>query len=239
MLYESNMPHYNIDSGPLCIDLDVPMYRQTILGTCGPTSLIMVMSYIENVPYSTELEFEIWREAAFLPARLTTAIGLALAATNRGYKALVLREETTRSIIELDTDSLLHESLGGKINIEKAFKISYKLQKDKLMKTGNSREIQKKIDIQDVKTCLKLKISPIILIDPTRISKEKLSHWVVIKGIDTERNTLRVNDPRGEINEISFELFDKVTAVGKKDSQSLLIFKNIPFSEVLNSITEK
>src|SRR5262245_16023483 len=74
----------------------VPHYAQTTDFTCGPSSLIMSMAALDpRVKRSRALELQLWREAntIFMGASGghggCGALGLALAAHRRGFKAEV------------------------------------------------------------------------------------------------------------------------------------------------------
>ena len=221
----------------MAVKLKIPKIRQTTLGTCGPTSLIMVMSYLNDVAYSPKLEFELWRDAIFLPTRLTTAVGLAIAALKRGYNLIVFRENPFCILPKLDDKFLEYESLGGRIDINKTTDINYEIQKLELLKYPSRYiEINRKIKIEDIEKCLKIKIPPLVLINTDKLSriKDNLTHWVVVSGIDNLKGVIYINDPEDKIEEIPICSFDDVTTINDSCSQALIIFK-----DELNKIKNK
>ncbi|WP_084299069.1 peptidase C39 family protein [Bradyrhizobium sp. WSM1743] len=69
---------------------NVPLYRQKRKFTCGPSSLMMVMSALDERYQPNETaELEIWREATTIHGGCGP-VGLALALKRRGFASLVV-----------------------------------------------------------------------------------------------------------------------------------------------------
>lgn len=158
--------------------IKVPYYSQTTEFTCGPASLMMVMTALEpKRVMSQSLELDLWREA-------TTIFmlsghggcgprGLALAAWRRGFAVNIHINRRD----ELFLDSVRTEKKKAIIKI---------VHKDFTEKLKNAKITvsHTPVTLKQIKEKMKAGIVPLILISSYQITQTKTPHWVVISGLD-------------------------------------------------------
>ena len=209
------------------IILNVPKMKQSTMGTCGSISLLMVMSYLGHIQSTSSLEFKIWRESALFPMRMSNVEGLAIISLKEGYNVIMFKESSKFIIPRLNKDFINYESLGGRVDLERACYFTYSQQRETLKEYSRRwKEINRKICIEDVKKLLKLGLPIIVLINTKDLYNEDMLHWVVVKGIDCMTKKIYINDPLDRVNEVNFDLFEKITKIDSKYSQAIVIFKN-------------
>ncbi len=165
----------------------IPWYQQRTSFSCGPASLMMAMAGLDQeYKISLDDELEIWREATTI--FMTSGhggchpLGLALAATNRGFVAKVwinqqiplfvdgVRSEEKKQIIEV-----VHHTFVRQCH-EAGIRVKYE-----------------NIDQATLIDASKNGSVPVVLISTYRMDRKKAAHWVVISGFDDR--CLYVHDP--------------------------------------------
>lgn len=156
----------------------IPWYQQQTEFTCGPAALMMAMAGL-NPDYKIELsdELEIWREATTI--FMTSGhggchpLGLALAATKRGFKAEVwisqtqplfvegVRSDKKKQIIEHVHNDFVSQAATAKITVN-----------------------YQNIDQLTLSEACSRGAVPIVLISTYRLDRKKSPHWVAISGHD-------------------------------------------------------
>ncbi|MDZ7750329.1 MAG: peptidase C39 family protein [Gammaproteobacteria bacterium] len=165
----------------------VPFYRQTLEFTCGPAALMMAMKHLRpETGLSRHLELRLWREATTI--FMTSGhggcgpFGLALAAARRGFGAQVhvsgdgvhfiasVRDPEKKEVIRLVQEDmqLELEDLGVPIT------------------TGA-------LTVEDMEHRFHAGGIPIVLISSWAIYQERMPHWVLVTGFDS--NFVYVHDP--------------------------------------------
>ena len=165
----------------------IPWYQQSTHFTCGPAALMMAMAGL-NRDYKSGLseELALWREATTI--FMTSGhggchpLGLALAASKRGYSAEVwinqrqplfvdgVRNEAKKTIIETVHNDYVEQSQAAGINI-----YYENIDQETLIAACDSGAV------------------PIVLISTYRMDRKKAPHWVAISGYDDQ--CFYVHDP--------------------------------------------
>lgn len=180
--YEDHSPALRMEK-PLARHLDealsrVPYYQQSTDFTCGPASLLMAMSALdETITPDRRQELQLWRESTSI--FMTTGhggcgpLGMALAAHRRGFKVEVwlsdaeamfldsVRNEEKKAVIQL-----VHEDFSAQA------------------KAANIKVNYQPLTFEEIRQQLADGGIPIVLISSAKIYKERFPHWVVITGID-------------------------------------------------------
>lgn len=171
---------------------DMPWYRQTTEFTCGPASLMMAMrAQDKGYRFNREEELRLWREATTI--YMTSGhggchpLGLALAATQRGFNAEVwishrqplfvdsVRNEEKRAVIET-----VHRDF-----VRAARQSGIAMHYDELSQA-------------DLEQALKSGGIPVVLISTWQMDRKRAPHWVVICAIDEQFIYLHDPDPDEE-----------------------------------------
>ncbi len=172
---------------PQKLERRVPWYRQTTEFTCGPASLLMAMSSLEEQRKPEQMEeLAIWREATTI--FMTSGhggchpLGLALAARRRGFTAEVIinkrgplfiegvRREKKKDIITKVDRRFLEEALEAGVDIRYS-----------------------DVTQQQLENWLHEGRAVLVLISTYRLDGKKTPHWVCLTGLD--EHCLYVHDP--------------------------------------------
>lgn len=208
--------------------LRVPHYAQTTDFTCGPSSLIMSMKALDpSIPADRALELQLWRESNTIFMGPTgghggcSALGLALAAHRRGFKAEVhvshrgvLLASRTRSRERAEVMRELHER---DLAEAKAAGIPIRYH-------GMS--------IADLEKALGGGALPILLNGMDHLHDDPTAHWFVVTKVD--KRNVYVNDPWVSVKKgksardmtavpIPRVAFDEVTTYGKKRERAAVL----------------
>ncbi len=205
---------------------NIPYYSQKTDFTCGPASLLMLMSALDKkVKMDITEELSIWREATtiFMTAGHGGCgpRGLAIAAFNRGYRSAIILNKT---------EPLFMEGLRTK-------------KKKEIIKVVHSNFVDtiKKLKIpvvykdwvwKDIDTKIKNGYLALILISSYKITKTKAPHWVALSGIDS--NHIYLHDPdlhkgKSIIDNCHIPVekkeFSKMAKFGKSQLQAVVFIK--------------
>jgi len=178
----------------LSIDLDVPYFKQAMIGSCGPACLLMVMKHHRpNLKFDRVSEFKVWMFAQLFPFGMTDAFGLAGFAAGRQFKASVIKEDIK---FELFFNYGRFTWLFTNILVP-SFRFNYERIKSKAIKKGVKYHY-KEIDIETIKYYVKKKIPTIVMVDQTGYISDKdypdgVLHWVVVTGFNSDK--AKINDP--------------------------------------------
>jgi hypothetical protein len=175
-------------------NLDVPYFKQTVIGSCGPAALLMVLKYHRpETDMNRVLEFRAWRYASLFPFGMTDAPGLAGFAAKRGLKALVLKEEPGFELY-FDYGSLRRLFTAAMLPI---LRFNYhRIRRDALRRGVEER--YGKISINSVEEFVRVGKPPIVMVDQTGYApddnwQDGVLHWIVVTGFDAKN--IRINDP--------------------------------------------
>lgn len=204
-----------------------PWFQQTTEFTCGPAALLMAMASLEkSTQMSQELELDIWREATTI--FMTSGhggchpVGLALAATQRGFRADVFVNLKGPLFIE------------GVRNPKKKviMEVVDKQFREKAKKTGIKIK-HKDVTQTDITAWINKGYSILILISTYRIDGKKSPHWVTLTGMDDD--CLYVHDPYPEVGKqnafdcqympIARNEFAKMSAFGKEKLRTCVVIR--------------
>ncbi len=176
------------------IELDVPYFKQTVIGSCGPASLMMVLKHHRpEIKISRTLEFRAWMYSQLFPLGMTDAFGLAGFAATRRLEALVIKEQRGFDI------SFNYGYIGWLFNVFMlpVLKFNYDRIRTNALNRG-VKEFYEKVDINMIEHFVQNKKPPIVMVDQTGYApddnyQDGVLHWVVVTGFDSE--TVKMNDP--------------------------------------------
>lgn len=159
----------------------IPLYRQRRNYTCGPSSLMMVMSALdERYQPSPKAELELWREATTIHGGCGP-VGLALALKRRGFAAVVV----------VSHGGVFLEARASRTEEMEAIRI---LQERDLVE-AKERGVQVYVgnySLDDLSNWMAEGWYPIVMIS-IEFEGKTVTHWVVITGVDTDY--VFFNDP--------------------------------------------
>lgn len=209
------------------INLDVPMFRQTMIGSCGPACLLMVLKYLNpDMKINRLLEFRAWMFAQLFPFGMTDAFGLAGFATGKQFEAMVIKEKKG---FDLHYQTDYFSWFISKIMMP-FLRFNYERIRVKAVRIGVIEEY-KRIDLEMIEDFVMKKKPPIIMVDQTGyISNsnynEGVLHWVVVTGFTLDE--IKLNDPDMGQLIIPKEDFRKAIDLKKnfKTDKRLLIIDN-------------
>jgi len=208
----------------------VPHYAQTTDFTCGPSSLIMSMAALDpRVKRSRTLELQLWREANTIFMGPTGghggcgALGLALAAHRRGFKAEV----------HVNHKGVL---LGTRAKSKERAAVMRVLQERDLAETkaaGIPVE-HRALSLDEIEAKLRAGYMPIVLNSMRYLHDDPTAHWFVVTGIDAEH--VYVNDPWVARKKrktprdmtgvpIPRGVFERITAYGPKKERAAVLVR--------------
>ena len=210
--------------------LRVPHYGQTTDFTCGPSSLIMAMKALRPAAkVDRGLELQLWREANTIFMGPSgghggcSALGLALAAHRRGFRAEVrvnhrgvLLGDRAESKERAEVMRLLHER---DLRDARAARIP--------VRYGG-------FDIDDLEEALRAGALPIVLNSMDFLHKDPTAHWFVVTGVDDAN--IYVNDPwvardksrtPADMTDVPIPrtAFDGVTSYGRKRERAAVLIR--------------
>jgi ribosomal-protein-alanine acetyltransferase len=200
-------------------------YQQSTTFTCGPAALMMAMAGLDSA-YSPCLsdELAIWREATTI--FMTSGhggchpLGLALAATRRGYHAEVwinkrqplfvegVRNEDKKRIIEKVHHDFVVQAKSMGIGVH------YKnINQARMIEACNQGAV------------------PIVLISTFRMDRKKAPHWVAVSGFDEQCFYVHDPDPGEDQQDlidcqympIALEDFDSMSLFGSNRLRTAVI----------------
>jgi len=208
----------------------VPHYAQTTDFTCGPSSLIMSMAALDpRVKRSRALELQLWREANTIFMGPTGghggcgALGLALAAHRRGFKAEV----------HVNHKGVL---LGARAKSKERTAVMRVLQ-EKDMAEAKAAGIpveHRSLSVDEIEAKLRAGYMPIVLNSMRYLHDDPTAHWFVVTAIDSEN--VYVNDPWVSQKKrktgrdmtavpIPRRTFERITAYGPKKERAAVLVR--------------
>jgi predicted double-glycine peptidase len=208
----------------------VPHYAQTTDFTCGPSSLIMSMSALDSrVKRSRALELQLWREANTIFMGPSGghggcgALGLALAAHRRGFKAEV--HVSHKGVL-----------LGDRAKSPARTEIMRVLQERDLAeaRAAGIPVANRGLTVEAMKEKLLAGYLPIVLNSMRYLHDDRTAHWFVVTAIDAEN--VYVNDPwvarrkRKTARDmtgvpIPRRAFERITAYGPKKERAAVLVR--------------
>jgi ribosomal protein S18 acetylase RimI-like enzyme len=204
-----------------------PWHQQHTDFTCGPAALMMAMASL-NKKYKMSLtrELDIWRESTTI--FMTSGhggchpVGLALAATRRGYEASVYLNTKKPLFIESVRNARKKEILTA---VDKQYNKRAKTKDVKIHHRDFTQNLIEKL--------LEEGAAIIILISTYRLDGKKTPHWVTITGIDNDCLYFHDPDPTKEQQveidcqnvPISRLDFDKMSAFGSERLRTAVVLR--------------
>lgn len=168
----------------------IPWLAQTTRFTCGPAALMMALTSLDlNYRPSPTEELRIWRESTTI--FMTSGhggchpMGLALAASERGFRAQVWVNQTG----PLFLDGVRDESKKPVMSLVHA---DYARQMEERNLPINYQDLSQ----EDMIRVFERGAVPLILISTFRLDRKKAPHWVVMSGFDAD--CIYVHDPDPE-----------------------------------------
>lgn len=209
------------------VHLPVKWYRQTTNFTCGPSALMMAMSAVNTQStMSMAEELQLWREATtiFMTSGHggTHPLGLAVAASKRGYSAQVwlsehgplfvdgVRQADKKAVIEM-----VHQEFVTAAN-QNGVGVNYR--------SITQSELEQACDEG---ACAML------LISTYRLDSRKAPHWVTISGYDARCFYVHDPDPSEQQQDgldcqflpIAREDIDKMSQFGSRRLRAAIILQ--------------
>jgi predicted double-glycine peptidase len=206
----------------------VPHYAQTTDFTCGPSSLIMSMSALDpKVKRDRALELQLWREANTIFMGPSGghggcgALGLALSAHRRGFKAEV---------------HLNHKGVLLAYRAKRKERVAVmRVLQDRDLAEARAAGIPVSHDgitLDAIEAKLRAGYLPIVLNSMRYLHNDSTAHWFVVTGIDDE--SVYVNDPwvskkrRKTARDMSGvaiprRVFERITAYGPKKERAVVL----------------
>jgi predicted double-glycine peptidase len=206
----------------------LPHYRQTTDFTCGPASLMMAMKTLApQTKIDRGLELQLWREANTIFMGPSgghggcSALGLALAARRRGFKAEV--HVNHRGVL-----------LGVRAKSKERAEVMRVLQARDLAeaKATGVRVKHDNLEIAELEKKVRAGYIPIVLNSMRYLHDDPTAHWFVITGFDADN--VYVNDPWVSLRKgktardmtgvaIPRRMFDKVTSYGTRRERAVVL----------------
>jgi predicted double-glycine peptidase len=208
----------------------VPHYAQTTDFSCGPSSLIMSMAALDpKVKRSRALELQLWREANTIFMGPSGghggcgALGLALAAHRRGFRAEV----------HVNHKGVL---LGDRAKSKERVEIMRVLQERDLAdaKAAGIPVEHRGLSLAEMEAKLRAGYLPIVLNSMRHLHDDRTAHWFVVTAIDAKN--VYVNDPwvarkkRKTASDmtgvpIPRRTFERITAYGPKKERAVVLVR--------------
>jgi predicted double-glycine peptidase len=208
----------------------VPHYAQTTDFTCGPSSLIMSMAALDSrIKRSRALELQLWREANTIFMGPSGghggcgALGLALAAHRRGFRAEV----------HVNHKGVL---LGDRAQSKERIEVMRVLQDRDLAdaKAAGIPVEHRGLSLDDMEAKLRAGYLPIVLNSMRHLHDDRTAHWFVVTAIDAEN--VYVNDPWVARQKrktprdmtgvaIPRRTFERITAYGRKKERAVVLVR--------------
>jgi predicted double-glycine peptidase len=206
----------------------VPHYAQTTDFTCGPSSLIMSMAALDpKVKRSRALELQLWREANTIYMGPSGghggcgALGLALSAHRRGFKAEV----------HLNHKGVL---LAYRAKSKERVAVMRVLQDKDLAeaKAAGIPVTHDGITLNEIEAKLRAGFMPIVLNSMRYLHQDATAHWFVVTDIDDK--SVYVNDPwvskkrrktAADMSGVAIprRVFERITAYGPKKERAVVL----------------
>jgi len=209
----------------------VPHYGQTTDFTCGPSSLIMAMKALKPaVKVDRALELQLWRESNTIFMGPSgghggcSALGLALAAHRRGFRAEVhLSHEGV----------LLGDRAGSKEHLEVMRVLHERDLRD--ARAAGIPVRHRGFSVDQLEAALRGGALPIVLNSMQFLHDDPTAHWFVVTAVDDDN--VYVNDPWVARDEgktpvdmtgvaIPRAAFDDVTSYGKKYERAAVLIRS-------------
>jgi ribosomal protein S18 acetylase RimI-like enzyme len=204
----------------------VDHYAQTTEFTCGPSSLMMVMSTLRpDIELSRSLELQLWREATtiFMTSGHggCSPHGLALSASNRDFSTTLVtnsedvpflnsvRNEEKKAVVQLVHQDFVHAISNSSIHSE--------------LSDVNVAMLQPYLDQGAL---------AVVLISSYRLNKSKSPHWVVVASISEQFVYFHDPDIDWEENKsltdslyipVTHEEFNRILGYGQPRYQAAII----------------
>jgi ribosomal protein S18 acetylase RimI-like enzyme len=208
----------------------IPWYQQTTEFSCGPAALMMAMAGLDStLVLDRGLEIDLWREATTIYMTRGHGgchpLGLALAASRRGYQAEVFINTTeplfldgVRSDYKKSVLNLVHQRFLEEARATQAVALHHK-----------------EITQGQVQAWLEKGYGVVIMISTYRLDGKKAPHWVTVTNIDDRCLYVHDPDPDGQ-NQIALDCqhlpiarqdFNQMSAFGSGRLRTALAIKPV------------
>jgi len=211
--------------------LNVPLYKQSTLYTCGPSSANMVLSYFKKKKPTKEMEFKLWKETMAIPFKIASPYNVANALAKRGLKVILFMKNnsTTKKEIEI---CFKYENVPKALQNQMFEYYKYYKNLSRIdAKKNRVKFVNKRPDVNVVLEMLKKNYVVIVFSDYYPINKlvlkkkEHIPHIMVIKGF--EKDCLIINDPYTKEIKLPIKYFSDLLKTKKyfKMEPSLIVVK--------------
>ncbi|QRM32808.1 peptidase C39 family protein [Microvirga sp. VF16] len=209
------MPQAQTDPAVQAVERKIALYRQKRNYTCGPSSVMMVMSALDpNFVPNEVFELEIWREATTIHAGCGP-LGLALTLKRRGLAAHAL----------ISHDQTFLESRAANDVQKEAVRI---LQERDLKEAAQTGIVVAHRDytIDDLARWMNQGWYPIVMLG-IDFEGKKIAHWSVVTGVTAE--TVSFNDPLKEadaqtdMTTVDHDAFLKISQFGPDEERAVVL----------------
>jgi predicted double-glycine peptidase len=217
---------------PSKLRLNIPYHSQTLDFTCGPACVMMALKFFSpQLELTRAHELILWKEATmiFIASGFggTDAHGLALAAVNRGLNC--------RLIMSMDSTPMLKSVRIAKKR--EVMTIMHHDMKRKARRAGVTTAIYE-YGTDEIISALHRGLVPIAMISTYRLTGDRVPHWVIVTGFDSDNfyihdpdiASYRKNKSRARHLRIEKTEFLHMTRYGKEVYRCLLLVSPNPMA---------
>ena len=175
------------------VNLDVPLYSQTMDFSCGSACVAMALKYFNFVSeMDRDLEVELWRETTAVEMKGAGRYGVCAPLAVRGLHPHIITDNPGLGLIER-AKTYVKASNGNENYLE----FFHDMQKRVCALNGTTEEVHKPT-LQDIREALQADRVCITLVSTIIFEEEDedIPHWIVITG--EENGILTVNNPIDE-----------------------------------------
>ena len=175
------------------VNLDIPLYTQSMDFSCGSACVAMALKYFNFVSkMDRDLEVELWRETNAVEMKGAGRYGVCAPLAVRGLYPHIITDTAGLGLIER-AKTYIKDGKGSENYLE----FFHDMQKRVCAMNGTTQEIRKPT-LQDIREALQADRVLIALVSTIIFEEEdeNIPHWIVITGEDNE--ILTVNNPIDE-----------------------------------------
>ena len=172
------------------MNLDIPLYTQSMDFSCGSACVAMALKYFNFVSkMNRDLEVELWRETNAVEMKGAGRYGICVPFSVRGLHPHIITDNPGLGLIER-AKTYVKANGGNEVYLE----FFHDMQKRVCALNGTTQEVSKPT-LQDIREALQADRVCIALVSTIIFEEEDedIPHWIVITGEDNE--ILTVNNP--------------------------------------------
>ena len=175
------------------MNLDIPLYSQTMDFSCGPACVAMALKYFNFVSeMDRDLEIELWRECHAVEMKGAGRYGICAPLAVRGLHPHIITDNPGLGLIER-AKTYIKANNGNEHYLE----FFHDMQKRVCALNGTTQEVRKPT-LKDIREALEADRVIFALVSTIIFEEDDddIPHWIIITGEDNE--ILTVNNPIDE-----------------------------------------